>query len=153
MRWPIIERFMLNPCELEIDLFCRGMRVDSTCTLEADARHIARTRAGLGSGLEIVIPGPKDIWMNVPIEEDFAAVSPYRLEKGADGYAVVDGGHRYPVRIPPEPKWYQRKTSSGTPMWKVGVLQGPYLGIYVGPPCAFHSAAEPVNCQFCTTGQ
>ena len=28
----------LNPCELEIDLFCNGLRVDVSCTLVEDAR-------------------------------------------------------------------------------------------------------------------
>src|SRR5690242_6754329 len=103
----------LNPCELEVDLFCKGARVAPSCTLEEDARHVARTRAGLGSGLEIVVPGwYKDIWLNVPIEEDFAADSPYRLEKSAAGpYHVLDtrSGFEYNVRIPPEPRWYTQK--------------------------------------------
>lgn len=145
---------LLNPCELQIDLFCKGMRIDASCTLDDDARHIARTRAGLGSGLEIVIPGPKEIWLNVPIEEDFAATSSYRLEKRNGAYFVIDTarGWHYPIQIPHEPRWYNRKTSNGTPMWKIGVLQGTYLGIYIGPPCAFH-AADTLNCKFCTTGQ
>ena len=46
---------MLNACELEIDLFCRGVRVPDDVMLEG-ARGIRRTRAGLGSGLELVIP-------------------------------------------------------------------------------------------------
>jgi len=42
----------LNACELEIDLFCRGLRVPTGVSL-AGVRGLARTRAGLGSGLEI----------------------------------------------------------------------------------------------------
>ena len=45
----------LNACELEIDLFCRGLRVPAEVSLDG-GRAISRTRAGLGSGLEIVIP-------------------------------------------------------------------------------------------------
>jgi hypothetical protein len=44
---------MFLPVELEIELFCRGIRVDRTCELGSDARRIARTRAGLGSGPEL----------------------------------------------------------------------------------------------------
>ena len=62
----------LNACELEIDLFCRGLRVPSTVSLEG-ARSVRRTRAGLGSGLELVIPtGSRlkpEIWMNAPVAE------------------------------------------------------------------------------------
>ncbi len=56
---------MLSPVELEIELFCRGMRLGASCTVAEDGRRISRTRAGLGSGLELIIPGPrKPIWVN-----------------------------------------------------------------------------------------
>ncbi len=146
---------VLNPCELEIDLFCKGIRIDPSCDLEGEARLITRTRAGLGSGLEMVIPGPlKDIWVNVPVKEYFAEQSCYRLVREAREYVVVDERQdlRYPVRIPAEPAWYSRKTSRGTPMHRVGVLQGTYLGIYISNSCGFWHHAPPLNCKFCTTG-
>jgi hypothetical protein len=145
----------LNPCELELDLFCNGIRVDFSCTLVDDGRRVSRTRAGLGSGLEIVIPGRlKDIWTNVPVEEDFALHSPYVLAKVADAYRVVDerSGVSYRVRIPPEPAWYSRQTSRGTTMCRVGVLQGTYLGIYISNSCLYWYSDPPRNCKFCTTG-
>ncbi|MGH6630346.1 MAG: hypothetical protein ACREB3_11505, partial [Burkholderiales bacterium] len=131
------------------------MRIDPSCALEKDARFISRTRAGLGSGLEIVIPGPiKDVWVNVPVEEDFAQQSCYRLVLDSGQYAVVDErqGFHYPVRIPPEPEWYTRTTTRGTPMHKVGVLQGTYLGIYISNSCGFWYHSPALNCRFCATG-
>ena len=145
----------LNPCELEIDLFCKGMRIDPSCALVEDGRGVSRTRAGLGSGLELVLPGSlKNIWMNVPVEEDFARASPYRLVKSGPGYWVEDDRARlrYPVRIPPEPAWYARPTSSGTPMRRIGVLQGTYLGIYISNSCLFWYSNPSMHCRFCTTG-
>jgi hypothetical protein len=145
----------LNPCELEIDLFCKGMRVDPSCTLEADGRPILRTRAGLGSGLEIIIPGPlKDVWVNVPVVEKFASRSCYRLAQSKNAYAVFDDrqGFEYPVRLSSEPAWYDRETSRGVPMHRVGVLQGTYLGIYISNSCGFWYHHPPCNCKFCTTG-
>ncbi|HZI88858.1 MAG TPA: hypothetical protein VFD83_00230, partial [Candidatus Polarisedimenticolia bacterium] len=130
----------LNPCELEIDLFCQGVRIDPSCALPNDGRGIARTRAGLGSGLELTLPGPlKDIWVNVPVEEDFARASSYRLVKSAGSYKLEDdrSGFSYPVRVPPEPAWYERRTSAGTRMRRIGVLQGTYLGIYISNSCLF----------------
>jgi len=145
----------LNPCELEIDLFCKGMRIDPTCDLSQDARLITRTRAGLGSGLEIIIPGRlKDVWVNVPVEEPFARQSCYRLIYKESAYWVLDDrqGFCYKARIPPEPAWYKRSTSLGTPMHKVGVLQGTYLGIYISNSCGFWHHSPSLNCKFCTTG-
>jgi len=148
----------LNACELEIDLFCNGLRVPAHVPLDG-ARGISRTRAGLGSGLEIVIPAhswiKREIWMNAPVVEAFAQRSPYELEwNAADGYAVRDSrnGERYGVRLPSEPSWYRRLTSRDVPMSRVGVLQGTYLGIYINPVCAFWNYDPPLNCRFCTTG-
>ncbi len=149
----------LNACELEIDLFCHGLRVPEDVPLTG-ARAVSRTRAGLGSGLEITIPAPslakREIWMNVPVAERFARISPYQLIGGrARAYAIVDDrdGSRYDVRLPEEPSWYERLTSRDVPMHRVGVLQGTCLGIYVNPVCAFWNYSPRRNCQFCTTGE
>src|SRR6185436_685570 len=57
------------------------------------------------------------------------------------------------VRIPSEPAWYARRTSSGREMTQVGVLQGTYLGVYVGGVCAFWAGQGKDACGFCTTGK
>ncbi len=149
----------LNACELEIDLFCRGLRVPEDVSLSG-ARGVSRTRAGLGSGLEVVIPAASylkdEIWVNVPVVEPFARASPYRLTGGPlEGYAIVDDrdAARHPVRLPREPAWYARQTSSDITMNRIGVLQGTYLGIYVNSMCAFWDAEPRLNCRFCTTGE
>lgn len=149
-------RRMLKPVELEIELFCRGMRIGATCHTEEDGRRISRTRAGLGSGLEIVIPAsPKPIWVNVPVVESFAARSPFTLENSAGHYFVNDSrdGADYDVIIPPEPAWYSRNTSADVPMSRVGVLQGNYLGIYISNRCLYWSWTPSLACKFCTTGK
>jgi hypothetical protein len=149
----------LNACELEIDLLCQGLRVPDEVSLEG-ARGIARTRAGLGSGLEIAIPTrswlKRRLWVNVPVVEPFAARSPYVLQGSPErGYVIVDQRDhaRYPVELPREPAWYRRLTSREVPMREIGVLQGTYLAIYVNPVCAFWSYRPALNCRFCTTGR
>jgi len=137
---------MFKPVELEIELFCRGMRIDSSA-----GRRITRTRAGLGSGLEIVIPAsPKDIWINVPVAEKFAQQSPFALH---DGFITDDrSGAVYQIEVPQEPDWYSSKTTSGVEMSRIGVLQGNYLGIYVSARCLYWAANVTGACKFCTTG-
>jgi hypothetical protein len=145
---------MQSPVELEIELFCRGMRIDESCTLNEDGRRIARTRAGLGSGLEIVLPAKKPIWVNVPVVEAFAASSPYRMVREKGRYQVIDerSGSGYCVEVPEEPAWYSRMTSSGVPMSRIGVLQGNYLGVYVSNGCMYWATTPSQACKFCTTG-
>lgn len=145
----------LNPAELEIDLFCKGIRIHESCNLEKDARTFARARAGLGSGLELVIPGDKrDIWLNAPVKEKFAAGSPYELRYENGQYIVFHTREyeKYTVTLPPAPDWYARKTASGALMREIGVLQGTYLGIYLGKACAFWNSDPRENCKFCITG-
>ncbi len=149
----------LNACELEIDLFCKGMRIPPDVSL-AGSRSISRTRAGLGSGLEVVLPTgswlKERIWVNVPVEERFAQESPYVLAGDpAAGYRIRDDRdrHEYPIEVPREPGWYERPTSRGIPMQRVGVLQGTYLGIYVNMVCTFWNYSPALNCRFCTTGE
>jgi hypothetical protein len=143
---------MLKPVELEIELFCRGMRLDESCFSE----RVNRTRAGLGSGLEIVIPAaPKPIWVNVPVVERFAHASPFILSPGREAYWIIDvrDGSEYRVVLPAAPRWYSRQTSSGIEMRRIGVLQGNYLGIYVSNRCLYWSWTPAVACRFCTTGK
>jgi hypothetical protein len=149
----------LNACELEIDLLCRGIRVPAEVSL-AGARPVSRTRAGLGSGLEVVIPSRShlkpELWVNVPVAERFAQSSPYRLEGDPlGGYRILDerAAASYVVRLPQAPSWYSRHTSRDQLMSRIGVLQGTYLGIYVNPVCAFWTMEPKLNCRFCTTGQ
>ena len=145
---------MLSPVELEIELFCRGMRLDPSCSVGEDGRRIARTRAGLGSGLELVLPSPrKRIWVNVPVVEEFAQKSPFELVKSSKGYVIFDTRTEevYSVALPEEPAWYGRVTSTGVPMSRIGVLQGNYLGVYVSNACLYWARNQA--CKFCTTGK
>jgi hypothetical protein len=149
----------LNPCELEIDLFCNGLRIPSGVSIDG-GRAIASMRAGLGSGLELKIPTQSwikpAIWMNVPVLERFVESSPFLLEGSrSEGYRIADvrDGERYPVEIPRQPAWYERPTSRGVPMGRVGTMQGTYLGVYVSPVCVFWTQEPALNCRFCTTGR
>lgn len=154
--WRASNREMLKPIELEIELFCRGMRIGATCHTDEDGRRISRTRAGLGSGLEIVIPAtPKPIWMNVPVVEPFTKRSPFTLHQRDGRYFVIDdrNASEYEVTIPPEPAWYSRNTSADVPMSRVGVLQGNYLGIYISNRCLYWAWSPSLACKFCTTGK
>ena len=144
----------LNPGLLELDLFCKGMKIDQSCDLEHDARMVTRTRAGLGSGLEIIIPvHSEDIYMNVPLLEKFVKDSPYTLIKRNGQYIVTKEGIDVAViRLPRQPAFYTQKTSNGTLMSRVGTMQGTYLAVYPAQVCGYWKPEDKVNCRFCSTG-
>jgi hypothetical protein len=142
-----------NPALLKLDLYCKGMRLDDSCYVEEDGgRKILRTRAGLGSGLELILPG--GLWTNVPVTEPFAAKSPYMLHR-ADGRYFIRFEDRdvTDVRLSPRPGWYEAATASGKPMTRIGTLQGTYLGIYQAKVCEYWTAKpQKTNCKFCSVG-
>src|SRR5262245_42604743 len=143
-----------NPGLLKLDLYCRGIRVDDAIAVEEKGgRKILRTRAGLGSGLELILPG--DLWTNVPVTEEFARSSPYALQvRGNDLWIDHDTlGPVTAVRLSPAPDCYTRRTSTGKRMTMVGTLQGTYLGVYPSKVCEYwlrDSGKE--NCKFCSVG-
>jgi hypothetical protein len=112
-----------------------------------------RTRAGLGSGLELVLPG--DLWTNAPVVESFAQRSPYILFRENGRYVIRRDGDREliaEVRPSPRPAWYSKTTSTGKPMTRIGSLQGTYLGVYPSKVCEYWLEKPKVNCKFCSVG-
>lgn len=161
----MLEDLRTNPSLLKLDLYCKGVRLDDSCFVEDDGgRPILRTRAGLGSGLELILPAdgwPSELWTNVPVTERFAERSPYTLHREANGNGRGEGDYLLrwngePVtrpRLSPRPGWYDRETSSGKPMTRIGTLQGTYLGIYQAKVCEFWTVKpDRVNCRFCSVG-
>jgi hypothetical protein len=158
-----------NPALLKLDLYCKGIRVDDSCLVQDDGgRPVLRTRAGLGSGLELILPG--GLWTNVPVSEPFARRSPYVLHREDGGYVIrryrvraapagggplVSAPEAEPVawvRLAPRPGWYDRTTSTGKAMTRIGTLQGTYLGIYQAKVCDYWKEETKVNCRFCSVG-
>ena len=144
-----------NPGLLKLDLYCKGLRIDdSFFGDDRKGRQIMRTRAGLGSGLELILPD--DLWTNAPVTEPFAAESPYILFRENDQLVIRRDGDRElisEVRLAPKPPWYERNTSSGKPMTRVGSLQGTYLGVYPSKVCEYWlDKPEKTNCKFCSVG-
>jgi len=142
-----------TPALLKLDLYCRGMRIDDSCLIAEDGgRRVLRTRAGLGSGLEVILPG--GLWTNVPVTESFAKSSPYTLHREQGRYWIKrDGETVLPVELSPRPGWYDKKTTGGKPMTRVGTLQGTYLAIYPAKVCDYWvKKPAKVNCKFCSVG-
>lgn len=141
----------INPGLLKLDLFCKGIRIDKSCDLDTDARPILRTRGGLGSGLEAILPN--NLYTNIPVEEHFVEKTPFTLFKKNGGYYIKDGGTEIcKIKLPPKPEFYDKRTSSGKLMSRIGVLQGTYLGIYPGKVCEFWRMSPKMNCKFCSVG-
>jgi len=142
-----------NPALLKLDLYCKGAQLDDSCFIEEDGgRKILRTRAGLGSGLEAILPG--GLWTNIPVTEPFAKGSPYVVHRENGSYGLrLNGEPIAKLDLSPRPGWYDRQTQTGKPMTRIGTLQGTYLGIYQSKVCEYWTEKPTrTNCKFCSVG-
>jgi len=140
-----------SPAGVKLDLFCRGLRVESLEHLESAGRPIRRTRAGMASGVDLILPG--EVHVNAPVLEEWTATSPYHLRRDGDAYRLAfNDTDLFPVSLPHRPAFYDAATSRGVPMKRVAVMQGTYLAAYVGPVCQNWLDEPRRNCKFCSVG-
>ncbi len=141
----------INPGKLKLELFCRGIKIDPSCEMDKDGRGIMKVRAGLGSGLEMILPD--DLYANIPVLEPFVQDTPFKLIHRGGKYFVCRGNAELAeARLAGRPQWYGRNTSKGRPMTQVGSMQGTTLGFYPTRVCGFWEMTPRVNCRFCATG-
>lgn len=152
-----LENLRRNPGLLKLDLYCKGIRLGDSFVAERDSgRGILRTRAGLGSGLEVILPD--GLYTNIPVTEKFVEKSPYELNieqsGGSVGYSIYrNGEYVAPIKLADKPSWYDKTTSSGQKMSRVSTLQGTYLAIYPSKVCEYWlESPQQTNCKFCSVG-
>jgi hypothetical protein len=135
-----------HPARLKLDLAVRGARVDPTVRL-------ASRGEGRGS-LDLVLPGR--LRVDVPLDERLTAGSPFVLlaDRGRHFLVHRDAGgvetERVEVHPVPRPRFYERRTSRGTPMWRVATVRGTHLLVTPTTACGFSVAGTP--CRFCVEG-
>ncbi|MCP8308064.1 MAG: MSMEG_0568 family radical SAM protein [archaeon] len=132
---------ILNPAVLKIELLCLGAHA---------AEDIDRGRkggAGPAGGQYFVLPG--NVVVNVPLQGRFVENSPFTILKGDKGYSLYKNQKFLAkVEIVPRPKFYEKFTSDGTPMWKIALLHGrDCLASTVSQRCVYWR--ENRQCLFC----
>jgi len=141
----------LNPGKLKLELFCKGIKIDPSCEMDKDGRGIMKVRAGLGSGLEVVLPD--ELYCNIPVLESFVGETPFSLAKRDGKYVIRRGGDQLcEARLAARPRWYDYRTSTGRSMIRIGSMQGTTLAFYPTRVCGFWEMDPRKNCRFCATG-
>lgn len=142
-----------NPALLKLALYCEGLRLSQSARgALRKGRGIMRTRAGLGSGLELILP--HGLWTNAPVSERFCKQSSFELDYVQGSFAIHHPScPPIPVQLSPRPTWYDRHcANSRKPMRQIGTLQGTYLGIFPTRVCEFWSKESQENCRYCSLG-
>jgi hypothetical protein len=141
----------VNPGKLKLELFCKGIKLDEGLDPAREGRAITKIRAGLGSGLEMILPD--DLYCNIPVVESFVKNTPFVLKKKNGALIICRGEEELcEARLAQKPLWYDEKTTTGRPMTEVGSLQGTTLAFYPTKVCGFWNMEPRMNCRFCATG-
>jgi hypothetical protein len=156
-----------NPALLRLELLSRGIKVDPGFTkqLGSGLKEPLWTRTGpTSTGIDLMLE--KGIYVSPAIEgERFPhhyKNSPFLLTVDETGQGVIEKNGRIIQRVKPfpRPSFYGKKTSSGNPMEKIGVVTGDFLAIAIDNRCWFwgyYRDDELVNykekqCKFCGIG-
>jgi len=130
----------MNAAILKTQLLCLGARTNEA---------VEKGRKG-GAGP----PGrcfilPSGLSVNVPLRGEFVKNSPFELfEQNGSWQLLKDGEFHSEIEALPRPKFYEKKMSDGTPMWKIALLCGRgCLASTVYQKCVYWRSNN--QCKFC----
>jgi hypothetical protein len=140
-----------HPARWKPELAVRGARLHDSVRQRREFSDLG-VRPDAPRSLDVVLPG--EVCVDVPIDEHHTAGSPFSI--GVDGKRFVlrhdaEGeAAPVPVRLVPPPRFYERRTSRGTPMRDIGAVRGTHLVLSPGSRCGFSVRGTP--CRFCVEG-
>lgn len=138
---------MIAPALLKVELAMRGLKLDASVRLKRDAV------AGEPAVLDLRLP--EQVCVTAPIDDHRAAASPFRLVAEGGRHVLVRGngegeGLRIEVRPVDAPRFYARRTTSGTPMRRIAAVRGGHLIVSPSSACGYSIQGTP--CRFCLEG-
>lgn len=137
--------YMLNPGYLKLELMLKGVRVDRSLFEKGLIRE-GLPREGILGNLDLILP--EETWVNVSFQEERARSSPYLLLERAGRVYITNGKRDVEVRLVPRPAFYDKRTSTGIPLYNIGVVHGNYIAISPVKRCEFFK--YQVECKYCS---
>jgi hypothetical protein len=131
----------MTPSQLKAALAIGGLRLDASAQ---------SGRQTVSEAIELELPRHLAVSARVITDGEPA---PYVLTTRAGRSFVEDTAGEapaVPVEQGPPPRFYERSTSQGTPMAKVGSIRGHHLVLSPGGACGFSVRGTP--CPFCLEG-
>lgn len=136
---------------MRLCILSKGLRVSEKVhdMFKRSIKEPLRTRAGAAGGLDIILEDGS--WVNAPILERFVKKSPYYLDThNGEFFIKAKDKILQNVVFPKRPPYYDKKTSDGEPMSKVGIMLGDRLAISITNSCLFWGTEDV--CKYCSIG-
>lgn len=137
--------YILNPGYLKLELMLKGLRVDETLFKKGLIKRNLPQEGVLGN-LDLILP--EDTWVNVSYQGEQVKVSPYLLSERNGNFYITNGKKEVRVILVPQPGFYEKRTSTGVPLYRIGVIHGGYLAITPLKRCEFFKFK--VECKYCS---
>ena len=142
-----------HPAYLKLELAVRGLRLDPSVRQHPELFRADFLGDQVTRSLDLALSG--DVRVAVAVEEPGASSSPFVLVADEGRFYLVRGGNGTAerlraVRPVPQPRFYERRTNTGTPMWRVATVHGSHIVVNPGAACGFSLRGTP--CRFCVEG-
>lgn len=137
---------------LKCDLLVYGARLSSEAkkSIKRIRGDKITIRDGIAGGLDISLF--KDIFVNVPIKEKFALISPYSIDIDNNIFILsYNQKHLLPINIVQKAIYIGKTTLSGTAFEDIGQIFTDRLGISPYPNCR-NNKKNNTACHFCEIG-
>jgi len=138
--------------ELKFEILSSGIQLQNRIknTLSKISKEPQSMRSGISSGIELILP--EDIWVNAPVKEHFTRKSPLLLDMENESIVLKKRKNIIThVTTLPRPAFYDKHTSDGIPMKKIGSIRADRLSIGINDSCIFW-ADKNLRCKFCAIG-
>ncbi len=141
------EDYILNPGYLKLDLMLKGLRIDDSIYKKGFISNNIVPVEGVVGGLDIILP--ENTWVNVSYRDGYVKASPYLLIEKGEKTFITNGEKEVEVRLLPPPEFYTKKTSSGIPFSRIGLIHGGYIAITPVMKCDFFNFH--IECKYCSS--
>jgi hypothetical protein len=143
----------VNPGHLKLALAVHGLRLHPSIAGRHDLLRPRFSRALPARAVDLILSD--DTRVAVPVEAPSTVGSPFALVADQGRIFVVEGNDvtadgRTEVRAVPQPRFYERRTSRDTPMWRIATVEGNHVLVSLAGACGFSVRGAP--CRFCVEG-
>jgi len=132
---------------LKLELMARGVRLDRSALKSKEIEEALEIGEKVNVPLELDMMLPGNIMVNIAVKECLNKDSCYILIYENGRFYIKKGTDKVRVWIIPPPEFYNKTTSSGVLLAKIGRTYGNYLLITPSGACEFLS--EDMACKYC----
>lgn len=132
---------------LKLELLAKGVRLDRSALKSKEIERALEIGAKVCAPLELDMILPGNVLVNIAVQECLDKDTCYVLVNENDNFYIKNGVNKVKVWIIPPPEFYNKTTSSGVLLAKIGRTYGNYLLITPSGACEFLS--QNLACKYC----